>query len=47
MAEAGSLDLSPLRHHVFPLEEVNDAINNVGSRHGGFSNFIISPTSGR
>ena len=47
MVEAGLLDLSPLRHHVHPLEEVNTAINNVGSRHGGFSNFIISPTAGR
>lgn len=47
MAEAGLLDLSPLQHHVYPLDEVNHAISNVGSRQGGFSNFIISPVSGR
>jgi threonine dehydrogenase-like Zn-dependent dehydrogenase len=47
MVNAGSLDLSPLEHHVFPLEDVNDAINNIGARHGGFSNFIIAPNSVR
>ncbi|GGW86902.1 alcohol dehydrogenase catalytic domain-containing protein [Streptomyces caelestis] len=47
MVASGVLDLSPLRHHVYPLDEVNAAINNVGSRHGGFSNFVISPVSGR
>jgi alcohol dehydrogenase len=47
MYEAGLLDLSPLRHHVYPLEEVNSVINSVRSRHGGFSNFIVTPASGR
>jgi alcohol dehydrogenase len=47
MVEAGSLDLSPLEHRVFTLEDVNDAINNIGVRHGGFSNFIIAPSPER
>ena len=47
MVAAGSLDLSPLEHQVFPLDAVNDAINNIGARHGGFSNFIIAPNSNR
>jgi alcohol dehydrogenase len=44
MVAAGTLDLTPLEHEVFPLENVNDAIQGIGARHGGFSNFIISPS---
>ncbi len=47
MVEAGALDLSPFKHHVFALEDVNDAINHIGERHGGFSNFVIVPNSER
>ena len=47
MVDAGSLDLSPLEHHVFALEDVNQAINSIGARHGGFSNFIIAPNPWR
>jgi threonine dehydrogenase-like Zn-dependent dehydrogenase len=43
MVEAGALDLSPLEHTVFALEDVNEAINHIGARHGGFSNFVIAP----
>jgi fatty-acyl-CoA synthase len=44
MIEAGLLDLSPLRHNVFPLEQVNEAISSTAQRSGGgLSNFIISP----
>lgn len=44
MVAAGTLDLSPLEHQVFPLAEVNDAISGVAdTRHGGFSNYIIAP----
>lgn len=43
MVGAGLLDLSCLEHHVFPLEQVNDAISGIAQRNGGFSNFIISP----
>jgi alcohol dehydrogenase len=45
MVEAGTLDLSPLEHTVFGLEDVNEAINHIGARHGGFSNFVIAPTA--
>src|SRR4051794_31841346 len=40
MVKAGSLDLSPLEHQVFPLEDVNEAINHIGARHDGASNFV-------
>ncbi|MBF4996493.1 zinc-binding dehydrogenase [Nocardia sp. BSTN01] len=43
MVAAGTLDLSPLEHRVYPLTEVNSAINGIGDRNGGFSNFIVSP----
>ncbi|MBR8638253.1 zinc-binding dehydrogenase [Streptomyces tuirus] len=43
MAGAGLLDLSPLQHHVYPLEQVNEAVSGIAVRNGGFSNFIISP----
>jgi threonine dehydrogenase-like Zn-dependent dehydrogenase len=43
MVEAGSLDLSVLEHQVFALEDVNAAINHIGARHGGFSNFVVAP----
>ncbi|MCX4759420.1 alcohol dehydrogenase catalytic domain-containing protein [Streptomyces sp. NBC_01275] len=45
LAGAGLLDLGPLEHQVFPLEQVNDAIGGIAERNGGFSNFIISPTA--
>jgi threonine dehydrogenase-like Zn-dependent dehydrogenase len=47
MVKAGSLDLSPLEHQVFPLEDVNEAINHIGARHGGFSNFVVAPNPER
>ena len=43
LAGAGALDLSVLEHHVFPLDEINDALADLPSRHGGFSNFICRP----
>lgn len=45
MAGAGSLDLSPFEHVVFPLSGVNDAIDGLARRNGGFSNFIVSPSA--
>ena len=42
MAGAGLLDLGPLEHHVYPLEQINEAISGIAQRNGGFSNFIIS-----
>lgn len=43
LAGAGALDLSPLEHAVFPLRDVNDAIDGIARRNGGFSNFIVAP----
>lgn len=44
LAGCGALDLSVLEHAVFPLEKVNEALDNgIPNRHGGFTNFIITP----
>lgn len=45
MVGAGTLDLSVLEHTVYPLTDVNKAINGIASRNGGFSNYIVSPTA--
>lgn len=39
----GQLDLSVLEHHTFTLEKINEALENLPTRHGGFSNFILTP----
>jgi threonine dehydrogenase-like Zn-dependent dehydrogenase len=44
MAAAGTLDLSPLEHRVFPLTAVNEALAGMDDRNGGFTNFIVDPT---
>jgi D-arabinose 1-dehydrogenase-like Zn-dependent alcohol dehydrogenase len=44
MAGAGTLDLSPLEHRIFPLSEVNDAMAALNDRNGGFTNFVVDPT---
>ena len=43
LAGAGVLDLSRLEHHTFPLSQVNEALDNIPERHGGFTNFICQP----
>lgn len=44
LAGAGVLDLSVLEHHVFPLEKINEALDEgLPARHGGFTNFIAAP----
>lgn len=44
LAGSGALDLSVLEHAVFPLEKVNEALDDgIPNRHGGFTNFIITP----
>lgn len=44
LAGSGALDLSVFEHHVFPLEEINEALDEgLPARHGGFSNFIAAP----
>jgi alcohol dehydrogenase len=44
MAAAGTLDLSPLEHRIFPLTAVNEALAGMDNRNGGFTNFIVDPT---
>jgi D-arabinose 1-dehydrogenase-like Zn-dependent alcohol dehydrogenase len=44
MVAAGTLDVSPLEHRVFPLAQVNDAMAALNDRNGGFTNFIVDPT---
>jgi threonine dehydrogenase-like Zn-dependent dehydrogenase len=43
MAGAGALDLSHLEHYTFPLSKVNEALDTIPQRHGGFTNFICQP----
>jgi threonine dehydrogenase-like Zn-dependent dehydrogenase len=43
MAGAGVLDLSVFEHVTFPLARVNEAINGIANRQGGFSNYVIHP----
>jgi len=41
MASAGILRLDTFEHEVFPLEKVNDALDAMDSRSGGFTNIVI------
>jgi alcohol dehydrogenase len=43
MAGAGVLNLSVFEHVTFPLKDVNEAINGISDRQGGFSNYVIHP----
>jgi alcohol dehydrogenase len=43
MAGAGTLDLSVFEHHRFPLARVNEAIDGIKDRNGGFSNYVVTP----
>ena len=43
LAATGMLDLSVLEHHSFPLEKINEALDSLPERHGGFTNFISVP----
>jgi threonine dehydrogenase-like Zn-dependent dehydrogenase len=43
MADTGALDLSVLEHRTFPLASTNEALAQLESRNGGFSNFVITP----
>ncbi len=44
MAAAGTLDLSVFDQEVFPLERVNEAMDAIAGRKGGFTNFVIDPS---
>lgn len=43
MIASGAIDMSYLNHRQFSLSEVNDAINFIGSRPGGFTNVVVIP----
>jgi len=43
MAGSGVLDLSQLTTNAFPLERVNEALEAVGARPGGFVNIVVHP----
>lgn len=43
LVEAGFLDLSAFDHQVHPLGRINEAMDGLSVRDGGFTNFIINP----
>jgi alcohol dehydrogenase len=43
MVRTGVLDLSPLITQPYPLERVNDALEAVKARPGGFVNIVVNP----
>lgn len=43
LAEAGLVNLDVFEHEIYKLEEVNDALSVIGTRNGGFSNYVIVP----
>lgn len=45
MAVAGTLDLSVFEHEVYPLSAVNEALEAVEKRKGGFTNVVVVPGS--
>ena len=46
MAGSGALDLSVLEHHIFPLDQINEALDSIPARHGRFNNFIFQAPTG-
>lgn len=45
MAANGMVDPSIFEHVIYPLAKVNDAINGIENRHGGFGNFLVTPNA--
>jgi alcohol dehydrogenase len=43
MAAAKQIDLSPLQDVVYPLSRVNEALEHVSQRPGGFANVVVVP----
>lgn len=43
MAHAGTLDLSVFEHQRYKLSEINEALDAVDGRNGGFTNVVIIP----
>jgi alcohol dehydrogenase len=44
MAGAGTLNLAALEHRVSPLSKINEVLDGMDRRDGGFTNFVIDPT---
>lgn len=44
MAGAGTLNLSALEHRLSPLAKINEVLDGIENRDGGFTNFVIDPT---
>ena len=44
MAGSGALDFSVLEHHILRLDQINEALDSIPARHGGFINFICQPS---
>jgi alcohol dehydrogenase len=43
LARAGLIDFSVFENRVYPLEQVNEALAEVGRNHGGFVNIVVRP----
>jgi alcohol dehydrogenase len=43
MASAGVLDLSHLTTQAYPLDRLNDALDAIKARPGGFTNIVVNP----
>lgn len=43
LARDGLLDFSLFENRVYPLERVNEALEDVGRNHGGFVNIVVRP----
>jgi alcohol dehydrogenase len=44
LIDSGVVDLSYLENHEYPLEQVNEALDFVGARQGGFNNTVVVPS---
>ncbi len=42
VAAAGTLDLSVLEHKAYPLDQLNEALDAIEARHGGFTNVVVT-----
>jgi alcohol dehydrogenase len=45
MAAAGTLNLSVFEHESYPLSQVNEALDAIDKRRGGFTNVVVTPGS--
>jgi alcohol dehydrogenase len=43
MARVGVLDLSPIKSKAYPLDQVNEALDAIKQRPGGFTNIVVHP----